>query len=405
MRLNALKRPSRGTVLVLVGLLAAFLIFEWVNSPSGTRITVHFQNADGLYQGDDVKVLGVGVGTVTEIVPEANDVRVTLRVSGQPIPANASAAIVSPSLVSGRFVQLTPAYTGGPTMSDGASIPLARTAVPVSFDEVKQQLIELSTTLAPQNGARLPVADTIQALEQGLSHGNAQSLRSAIEGMRSAAVTLSDGRVDLFTTISNLNVFTRDLAVNDAAVTGFTTELATVSGVLAQNRQALTDAVAGLSSALSNTGTFLTKNRSTLNTSVKDLTLLSAALADRSNQLAAVLHLAPTALINLYNIIENQAITGRASLTGLSDSAQLICGAILGAGGTAQQCRDALAPLVNLIKIAQGQATVPAATGQASPGGSNVTPPGGLSNATGGLLNGLSTVLPGLLGTNLLGGL
>lgn len=392
----------RTPVVVIVIALLAYLTYQWATSPSGTKITVYFQNADGLYKGDDVKVLGVGVGTVADIQPEANDVRVTLRVSGARIPADASAAIVSPSLVSGRFVQLTPAFTGGATMSDGGSIPLSRTAVPVSFDEVKQQLTELSTTLAPQTGAKLPVADTIQSLQQSLSRGNADSLRSAIEGMRSAAVTLSDGRGDLFTTISNLNVFTRNLAINDAAVTGFTQELANVSGVLAQNRQALTDAVSSLSSALTNTGKFVKDNRTTLNTSVNDLTLLSAALADRSNQLAAILHIAPTALIDLYNIVEHQAITGRASLAGLSDSAQLICGAILGAGGTAQQCRDALAPLVNLVKLAQNGTGVPTATAQAAPA---TAPLAGLTNTPGGLLNGLSTVLPGLLGTNLLGGL
>lgn len=396
----ALPKPSRTTIIVVVALLAAFFVFEWATSPSGTRIQVHFQNADGLYKGDAVKVLGVGVGTVTDITPETSDVIVTIRVSGQPIPTNASAAIVSPSLVSGRFVQLTPAYTGGPMMSDGSSIPLAKTAVPVSFDDVKAQLTELSTTLAPQGGSKLPVADTINSLEQSLGGGNAASLRTAIEGMRAAAVTLSDGRGDLFTTISNLNIFTRDLAVNDAAVAGFTHELANVSGVLAQNRQTLTDAVAGLRSALSNTGQFLKTNQTTLHTSVKDLTLLGATLADRSNQLAAILHIAPTALINLYNIVEHQAVTGRASLTGLSNAAQLLCGAILGAGGTAQQCTQALAPLINLVKLAQSHGGISSA---AIGGPAPVPTPAGLTT---GLPNSLNTTLSGLLGSNsLLGGL
>ncbi|HWU31526.1 MAG TPA: MCE family protein, partial [Marmoricola sp.] len=287
-------------VLVIFGLVKGY---QWIQHSGDTTINAYFANADGLYQGDDVKVLGVSVGKVTDIHPEASDVRVTLRVdSGVKIPTDTKAAIVSPSLVSGRYVQLSP-YTTGGVLGTGASIPTSRTAVPLSFDDVKSQLTQLSSSLAPQGSDSQPLRDTINGLQASLRSGNAGALRTAIQGLQSTATTLSDGRGDLFSTIANLNSFTQNLAINDAAVAGFTRELSSVSGVLAANRRQLTAAVATLGQALGSAGNFLKTNRSRINASIKDLNLLGATLADRSNQLAGVLHVAPTAVIDLYNII------------------------------------------------------------------------------------------------------
>ncbi|GGR74153.1 phospholipid/cholesterol/gamma-HCH transport system substrate-binding protein [Nocardioides luteus] len=391
---------------VLIGLALLLLAtgaYYAVKDTRSTVVTVVFSNADGLYEGDDVRVLGVAVGRVTEVDPQDDGVKVGIEVEGgQRIPAGARAAIVSPSLVSGRFVQLSPAYTGGPAMSDGEQIELDRTAVPVSFDEVKKQLTDLSTALAPAGSGKQPLRSAIENLDANLRNGNAEQLREAVEGLRSATATLSDGRADMFTTVSNLNSFTKNLAVNDAAVAGFTEQLSDVSAVLATNRRELTAAIEELSEALSATGEFTHDNRSRIERSVRDLNLLSAALADRSNQLAAILQMAPTALIDLFNVIDEQAITGRASLTGLNDAAQLVCGAVLGAGGTAQQCRDALAPLVDLIKTAHRRAAGKAAAGStpAAPPVDPGRPPTPLPDLGAGL-EGVQPLLPGLLGTEL----
>src|SRR5581483_8411478 len=249
---------------------------------------------------------------------------------------------------------------------------------------------------APQGSPSGPLTGTLRALQANLRNGNADALRTAIVGLRDSATTLSDGRGDLFTTIANLNSFTQNLAVNDAAVAGFTNELSSVSSVLAANRQQLTQALSSLGRALGSTGNLLHTNRARIKNSVRDLTLLSAALADRSNELAGVLHVTPTALFDLHNTIENQALTGRQSLTGLNDAAQFVCGAVLGVGGTAQQCRNALEALATLESLAAGhKQTATAAAGTS--GLSSILGPTGLT----GSLSGITSLLPGLLGTTL----
>ena len=81
-----------------------------------------------------------------------NQAKLMLQVDrGVPIPADAKAVIVSQNLVSARYVQLTPAYRKtGPTMRDGAVIPVDRTAIPVEWDEVVSQLTRLATDLGPR---------------------------------------------------------------------------------------------------------------------------------------------------------------------------------------------------------------------------------------------------------------
>ncbi|WP_182378817.1 MCE family protein [Nocardioides sp. WS12] len=354
-RLKAL-RSGRGlvTALVVVALVGGILL--WTRDTTSTVVQARFTSAEGLNVGDDVKVLGVRVGEIAEIENDDEGVLVTLEVDAdQPIPADAHAAIVSPSLVSGRFVQFDPVYTGGDRMQDGDVVDLDRTAVPVTFDDVKQQLTDLATTLGPDEGKKSgPLAVAITSLENALENGNSTQLRTSITELRGAATALSDGRSDLFSTIENLNTFTRNLALNDAAVRGFTTELDDVSAVLASNKTNLSGAIKDLATVLAATETYFKKHGGQLTSSITDLNTLAATLADRSNELAGVLHVAPHSLIGLHNVIQDQAITGRATATNFDSVSQLLCGALLGAGGTSEDCIKALDPLMGLLGVLPG---------------------------------------------------
>lgn len=398
---------KRGLALA-VAALVVFGVFRIVDDGRQTTITAYFPSAEGLYPGDDVRVLGVRVGEIQSVTPVDEGVKVELSVGdGQDVPADARAAIVSPSLVSGRFVQLTPAYTGGDRMTDGDEIGLERTAVPVTFDDVKQQVTDLSTALGPREGqASGALARAIVSIDAGLRDGNSAELRRSITELRSAAAALSDPRSDLFDTVENLDTFTRNLVVNDGAVRGFTSELDEVGLVLSQNRKDLTAVVRDLARTLQTTQTFLRANGPKIGTAAEELNLLTAAVADRSNDLAGVLQLGPNALVNLGNIVEDQALTGRATLSGLDNVAQLVCGAVLGAGGTADQCRNSLQPLLDLLGLGGdlGLGTIPLPN---LPLGPPVDLPGNpelpgvpsLGELGGGLLDNLGNLLSGSLGS------
>ena len=107
---------------------------------------------------------------------------------GVKLPADARAVIMAPNLVSARFIQLTPAYTDGPAMADGASIELDRTAVPVEWDEVKTELTRLSQQLGPRQGSSPGAAERVR--EPGRRHLRRQ--RRLVPA--SAARAVADGR-------------------------------------------------------------------------------------------------------------------------------------------------------------------------------------------------------------------
>ena len=115
-----------------------------------TSVTGYFANSTGLYSGDDVVILGVPVGKIEKIEPQPDRVKITFWYNNKyKVPAGANAAILSPSLVTPRAIQLTPAYRGGPVMADGAVIAQERTAVPVEYDDFRQQLEKLTQVLQP----------------------------------------------------------------------------------------------------------------------------------------------------------------------------------------------------------------------------------------------------------------
>ena len=98
----------------------------------------YFDNSNGVFPGDDVRIRGVPVGKVEKIEPQPLRSKISFWFDRKyKVPADAKAVILSPQLVTGRAIQLTPPYTGGPTMGNGAVIPQDRTAVPVEWDDLR----------------------------------------------------------------------------------------------------------------------------------------------------------------------------------------------------------------------------------------------------------------------------
>ena len=104
-------------------------------------INVVYSSAPGLFTGAAVDVLGVKVGTVTNVQNVGDKVDVTLAVDqGTHIPCAAFASLVAAQLLGSPDVDLNPGYTGGPFLASGATIPQDHTAVPVSTDELLKEL-------------------------------------------------------------------------------------------------------------------------------------------------------------------------------------------------------------------------------------------------------------------------
>ncbi len=319
----------------LVAVLGAAIV--WWPSSDQVTVTAHLSSAVGLYPGSDVRILGVKVGKVLSVTPDGASDTVRLEYDGKyRVPADAQAAVVSPSLVSDRYLQLLPAYTGGAAMRSGADIPLARTAVPVELDQVTGNLDQLTKALGP-NGANSggALSDLLDTASKNLD-GNGQRINDTIANLSQATATLAGGKDDLFTTVKNLQSFTSTLAANDPQVRTLNTELASVSDQLSGERDDLGAALQNLAVALTQISSFVRDNRSVLTTDVSQLADVTSAVAKQKDALAETLRNAPVALSDLGHAYDpaSGTLDNRVDIPGAEGVSQLLC-ALIGHGSSA----------------------------------------------------------------------
>jgi phospholipid/cholesterol/gamma-HCH transport system substrate-binding protein len=357
----ALKRFTKPLLLALVALVVAgtaLVVHQKVFGPK--TITAYFSSATAIYPDDEVRVSGVKVGTIKSIEPDGTQAKVTLAVEhGVQIPANASAVIVAQNLVSARYVQLAPAYeSSGPTMADGAVIGVDRTAVPVEWDEVKKQLTRLATDLGPAADASgTSVGRFIDSAANAMA-GNGDKLREAIQQLSGVGRILADGSGNIVDIIKNLQIFVTALRDSNLQIVQFQDRLATVSSVLDGGRFDLDSALTNLSSAVGDVKRFLAGSRDQTVEQIQRLTDVTQNLSDNRTALENVLHVAPSAIANGYNIYnpDTGSAMGAFAMGNFANPVSVICSAIgavenATAPETSKLCAQYLGPALRLVNF------------------------------------------------------
>lgn len=344
------------TVLAVAG--SVVLVQQAFFSPK--TITAYFTSATAIYPGDDVRVSGVKVGTITAIEPDGAQARITLAVDHDvPVPAEAKAVIVAQNLVAARYVQLAPAYeTSGPTMPDGAVIGVDRTAVPVEWDQVKDQLMRLATDLGPDKGvSETSVARFIDSAANAMN-GNGDKLRESITQLSQVARILADGSGNVVDIIKSLQTFVTALRDSNTQIVQFQDRLATVSSVIDGSRSDLDAALTNLAEAVGEVKRFIAGTRDQTSEQVQRLANVTQNLADNRTALENVLHVAPNAIGNGYNIYnpDTGSMIGGFALSNFANPVQLVCSSIAAvknatAPETAKLCEQYLGPALRLLNF------------------------------------------------------
>jgi phospholipid/cholesterol/gamma-HCH transport system substrate-binding protein len=349
LRTAGLGRAVPALIVAALVLSACALVF---GQPAGRRLTAHFSEAVGIYPGSDVRVLGVKVGTIESVKPEGTTVKVVMSYErGYKIPADAAAVIVPPSVVSDRYVQLTPAYTGGPVMPDRTDLPVSRTATPVELDQIYSNLNDLDVALGPEGANRNGALARLLAVGRANLEGQGGKVHNAVQGLSKTVQTLSNGRDDLFGTITNLQQFTSALAKSDDQVREFNSQLASVSDQLDGERAELGAALQSLSVALAQVASFVKQNRAELVSNVEGLTNITGILVKQKDALEKVLQMAPLALSNLnlaYNPSSGTLDTRDDAVSG-SDPALAACSVLALADKLGTDLRQRCAEVVNTM--------------------------------------------------------
>lgn len=305
--------PAIVAGLVLVLLVGAVLLL--MPGSNERTVTAEFPRAISLYKGSDVKILGVAVGKVDEVDPQGTKVVVKFHYDAKyKVPADAKAAVISPSIVGDRFIQLTPVYTKGPQLPDNAKLGLDRTATPLELDQIFGSITDLTTALGPQ-GANKPDSSGTGALTRLLDStarnfgGQGVQFNQTLHNLSQFTKTLADNKDQLFGTVSEVENFTNTLAKNDDTVRRFNDSLASGAQLLADERQDLAAVLQNLSVAMTQVKSFVADNRTLLSSNIRELNKLSTVLVKNRAALDETLTDAPVALNNLFLAYNEKAGT------------------------------------------------------------------------------------------------
>jgi virulence factor Mce-like protein len=285
--------------LIIVAVLAA-LAFTMFRSEDRIYLTASFPRTVSLYEGSDVRVLGVAIGKVEKIEPNGTSVKVKMWYDADyDVPKDADAVIISPSIVGDRFVQLTPVYTEGPKLEDGATLDMTRTSTPLELDDIYQSLDDLTVALGPEgansDGA---LSELLQTTAENFG-GQGKQFNQTIHDLGKLTGTLENNKEELFGTAAELEKFINTLATNDKVVRNFNTAMSSVSTLLADERQELAASLHNLAAALTDVHSFVKDNKALLTKNIHGLTKLSKTLVHRRAELDEILRVAPLALNNL----------------------------------------------------------------------------------------------------------
>lgn len=325
-------RAAAALSLVVTLVFSLFLLGKqlWKEVDKNTY-SAYFVNANGLFVGDEIRILGVAVGTVDKIEPQPASSKVTFSVDKKyPIPAAARAAILSPSLVTSRAVQLVPVYNGGPKLAAEAIIPLSRTAVPVEWDDFRKQLEKLTESLQPATpGGVNSLGEFINSAADNL-RGEGDTARDTIIKLSAALSALGDHADDIFSTVRNLQLLVSALYSSSDLLAAFNQNLASVTTILSNSPNEIANAVQGLDAALVDLRGFLAENRESIGVTVDRFTSITTALNDSRADIKQILHVVPTVFQNFMNIYQpaQGAMTGIIALNNFADIPQWICSSI-----------------------------------------------------------------------------
>jgi phospholipid/cholesterol/gamma-HCH transport system substrate-binding protein len=378
------KLPTNATraivAVVVAAIVAVGVYFAFFSGGGQKKVTAQFASAIGVYKGTPVKILGVNVGHVTGVHPGNEYVKVTMVYDSKyKLSANAYAVEVANSLVSDRYIQLTPLAVTGPYLKSGAVIRQDHTSGPAELDDIYSALDTLARALGPQgankggkNGGALSALLKVSAANL---KGNGKALGQSITNLSSAAKTLADNRGNLFQTIRNLRNFTDTLHSSDKQIRIFNQQLAQVASDLASERTDLGAALHDLTLTLDDVSRFVGHNAAKFHTDVKGLEEITGVLVKDKASLNETLAVSPVALANLVHTYQPDigAIATRSNLASLTSinnksATQILCSIL------------EIAP-INLSKVCPGD-----------------------KGSTGGLLPGTgtnqgSTGIPGLIGS------
>jgi hypothetical protein len=188
--------------------------------------------------------------------------------------------------------------------------------------------------------------------------GNGDKLRQTLAQLSQVARILADGSGNIVDMITNLQTFVSALRDSKVQIVQFQDRLATLSSVLADSRSDLDAALVNLSQAVGEVQRFVAGTRDKTSEQVQRLANVTQNLVDHRGDLEQVLHVAPNAAANAYNMYDPSTgtLNGSFVINNFSNPVEFVCAGIgaienATASETGKLCAQYLGPALKLLSI------------------------------------------------------
>jgi phospholipid/cholesterol/gamma-HCH transport system substrate-binding protein len=289
-------RPFRDRNPVVIGgvslTVIAVLVFLAFNAQSlpliggGTVYKAQFSEAAGLQPDDPVRVAGVKVGSVEGLSLEDGAVTVEFRVQDAFVGDQSQAAIKIETVLGAKYLALVPRGSG--ELDPDQPIPVERTASPY---DVVEAFADLSTTVEDIDTGQL--ASSFEVLSETFAN-TPDEVRTSLEGLARLSDTISSRDAQLEQLLSASKKVTDVLADRN----GEFTQLILDSNVLlteVQERRQLIDSILTSTQRLSEQlSGLVADNREALTPALQQLSTVTDILSrNRDNLGATIANFAP----------------------------------------------------------------------------------------------------------------
>lgn len=320
-----------GIVLLVAGLAAAIGIPKLWYLSRTSPYSAELANASGLSDGDPVYVAGVPAGRVEGIGIAGNHVRVDFRLDdGQPLGNRTTASVRLETVLGKRYLEVVPAGVVTAENADATAanvIPLARTTVPYSLDDMSRDATDAATEIDTAS---------LEAMMRTLSEvmpDDPEQLGRVLAGVSGASAVVSRN-AEQIDQLLEMSRSVSDLAVRQGDSLSTTVANAqTIVRTLAVRREVLTELVENLRSVLSSLASTYTEHEEEFGQMTTNLVDVTDTLQRNADHIGQILDRLPRALRAATDA------TGNGAWTDVTAPAAVVPDNLLCALGVMQGCR------------------------------------------------------------------
>jgi phospholipid/cholesterol/gamma-HCH transport system substrate-binding protein len=259
--------------IALTAVLGATIANSNFGDMSGYR--ARFTDASGLKPGDDVRILGVKVGTVSSMsVVDDRFAEIRFDIdAGRRLPASATATIKYRNLVGQRYLALGMGTAQGSALLEpGGTIPVERTTPALNLTVLFNGFKPLFQALDPAEVNKLAF-EIVQVLQ-----GEGGTVDSILRHTASLTTTIAGRDKVIGDLVDNLNNVLDTVNGRGGQVSDLILQLQQLVSGLAADRKPIGDAVAALGSLTDTTAGLLGQARPSLKQDIALLGPLAASL-------------------------------------------------------------------------------------------------------------------------------